>query len=504
MVLRTNFKHALKTAMVALGCFYCIILLSGFSSVEQEKAYHWYQNARYFFKVRTEPLKAYQCLEKALELDPENLKIRLLMDEVSKNLQMDRTPTPVEKEDAVRWTQKGLYLKRSDAVDDLKSAANCFEKALLFNPSLEKARELLQEVREQLKFSLEDEVLANQAEERFQEGEQKLAESDWSAAAELFGEAARLDKRNLPAHLKLLMLARRSGDTGKEKAELKLVIKIMRFTRVSEKQKERVSEALSCLSDQNHLQAIMEEQGYLVGTRKSSWDDVIERFYDPLPEAIATARQGLNQIPTGLDIPKFVEDGLLLTAPECTSGGKYFLTGDGVVWCTVHGLKPLPEGTLTVEEARKAHLAGRHFLELGRPEDARKQLEKALQLLAGDGEVINDLGVALLRLGKTTEAMSQFDEAVKIAPDLPVVYVNRSAARQSIGQLDEAAADLEKAYQLGEDTVELHYSLAYLEMQRGNIKKSLIEYLKVDDLLPAGDPRKERVTQLIVKLRNLK
>ncbi len=504
MVLKRRLQTYLRTAVVLLVCSLSIVLLSGFTTLEKEKAYHWYQNAKYFLNVRHEPLKAYQCLEKAIDFDPDNLKIRALIKDIRKELDMDRVPTPVEKENATRWAQRGMYLKRSEDAGTLKKAIECFEKALLYNPGLVIAREALEETREKLKFTLDDEVLATKAGELVKQAEEKLGQSAWDEAASLYEEACELDTRLLGGRLKLLMLARRTGDATKEKNELSLISKIIRYTTISEAEKSMVDRTLECLVNQNQVQAALEGQGYIFAARKSSWDETSSGFFDPLPDDVLAAKRALNEAPSDLDMRKLVEDGLLPAVPACPSSGKYHLSGDGMIWCTVHGLKPPPQGALSLDDARDAHLAGKKFLEMGRPEDARKQLEKAAGLLAGDAELLNDLGVALLRLGKSSEAMKQFNEAVDTNPFLPQLFINRSAAYQALGELDNAVADLEQALSMGEDTVEVHFGLAYLATRQEDLSKALKEYVKVERLLPEDDPQRQRVEALIERLRKLK
>jgi tetratricopeptide (TPR) repeat protein len=99
------------------------------------------------------------------------------------------------------------------------------------------------------------------------------------------------------------------------------------------------------------------------------------------------------------------------------------------------------------------------------------QIDEAARVLHAEPAALktpigqNILGDVYLKRGKPKEALKAFDVALQLAPTMPEAYCNRSVALQEIGRLDDALSAVDRALRLRPQYATAHYN-------RGNVLKA--------------------------------
>lgn len=98
------------------------------------------------------------------------------------------------------------------------------------------------------------------------------------------------------------------------------------------------------------------------------------------------------------------------------------------------------------------HLAAAE-LTLGRPDEARNILEKAVKEWPDEPMIHDYLGLIAAGASRTAEAVSHYSEALRLAPDYVPSLNNRAALFLRNGETGKAIADLDAALRIKpEDT----------------------------------------------------
>ncbi len=124
----------------------------------------------------------------------------------------------------------------------------------------------------------------------------------------------------------------------------------------------------------------------------------------------------------------------------------------------------LSNATTPALKARMLTIRGDVLGDVGRTDEALKDLKSALLLDAANAEVRVDYGCALLSTDRFTEALDAFSKAIELNPNLGQAYLNRSVARWKTGDRDAAVDDSTAAIDRFPDGVEKAAAL----LNRGN------------------------------------
>ncbi len=84
----------------------------------------------------------------------------------------------------------------------------------------------------------------------------------------------------------------------------------------------------------------------------------------------------------------------------------------------------------------------------GQREDAKRDLDRALELDPHSVAAWFNRGTLLLEEGRPEEALRDLNRAVELAPDVPGPYFNRAVAHWQLGQREAAIKDLERFLEL--------------------------------------------------------
>jgi protein O-GlcNAc transferase len=99
------------------------------------------------------------------------------------------------------------------------------------------------------------------------------------------------------------------------------------------------------------------------------------------------------------------------------------------------------------------------LLERGQPDDAMASFRSALAIDPGFIEAHYNLGNVLSELGRFEEAVVSYRDALKLNPDFALIHSNLGAAQQELGRFDEALASCRRALELDPDLAPVHSNL---------------------------------------------
>jgi choline-sulfatase len=94
------------------------------------------------------------------------------------------------------------------------------------------------------------------------------------------------------------------------------------------------------------------------------------------------------------------------------------------------------------------------------------------------------LGRGLLQLGRPGDAVRPLERAVGLAPDVPLGYAQLAEAQRGAGRLDEAEATLARGLEVAPRNAELLFARGQLLRARGRFDLALAELEKSRDLAP--------------------
>jgi tetratricopeptide (TPR) repeat protein len=84
----------------------------------------------------------------------------------------------------------------------------------------------------------------------------------------------------------------------------------------------------------------------------------------------------------------------------------------------------------------------------GRPDEAQRELERAIEIEPGDADLHFNLANLLADRGRSTDAIERYRTAIGLREDFPGAHVNLGVALAKAGRIDEAVAHLERAIAL--------------------------------------------------------
>jgi tetratricopeptide (TPR) repeat protein len=105
---------------------------------------------------------------------------------------------------------------------------------------------------------------------------------------------------------------------------------------------------------------------------------------------------------------------------------------------------------------------GASYLDAGRPDEAIRCFNRAIELKPDFFDAYYNRGLAFAKINRPAEAVRDFNKAIELKPAYADAYNNRAAVAMNTGRYDEALADCDKAIALKPDCAEAY-------VNRGNI-----------------------------------
>jgi tetratricopeptide (TPR) repeat protein len=140
--------------------------------------------------------------------------------------------------------------------------------------------------------------------------------------------------------------------------------------------------------------------------------------------------------------------------------------------------------------ASNGHIAAFHvslgvvLLVLGRPDEARRALQRALRLDRDSAEAHNALGNVLLRLGERDASLASYRRALALRPRYAEAHNNLGSALRALRRLDEAETELRRAIDLRPGYASALANLGLVLQEQGRYGEALDGY----DRAVANDP----------------
>ena len=126
---------------------------------------------------------------------------------------------------------------------------------------------------------------------------------------------------------------------------------------------------------------------------------------------------------------------------------------------------------------------------LGRREDAITDYNQAIQLKPDYAEAYHNRGNAKDKLGRREDAITDYNQAIQLKPDYAEAYYNRGNAKAKLGRREDAITDYNQAIQLKPDYAEAHHNRGNMKSKLGRTDEARQDFEKARDLAhKAGDP----------------
>lgn len=124
------------------------------------------------------------------------------------------------------------------------------------------------------------------------------------------------------------------------------------------------------------------------------------------------------------------------------------------------------------------------YLQVGRVDDARAQLEQALRVDPRDAEAHSNLGVVLQAQGRLAEGMPHLRTAVRLKPKDDRVHFNLGNGLLAAGQPDAAMREFRAAIAVNAENADAHHNLALILGPRGQLDEAVALLRRVVELDP--------------------
>jgi serine/threonine-protein kinase len=120
---------------------------------------------------------------------------------------------------------------------------------------------------------------------------------------------------------------------------------------------------------------------------------------------------------------------------------------------------------------------GRLYDKLGKPEDARQELQVALKQNSSDWQLYTDLGLNAYKGGKYKEAAAYWEQALRLEPDNVPVLRNLGAVYHNLGRDDDAASALQHSLEI-QPTADAYNNLGYIRFYQGRYQDAVPAFEK--------------------------
>ena len=137
--------------------------------------------------------------------------------------------------------------------------------------------------------------------------------------------------------------------------------------------------------------------------------------------------------------------------------------------------------------------------QLGRPAEAERQYERALELNPGLAGAHTNLGTALARQGNFAEAVAHLAEAVRLEPGSAAAYNNLGGVFLQQRQVDAASRHFRSALELNPEHADAHANLGAALAQQGLVDEAIRQFdeaLRIDPRHDAARANRQAVLAL--------
>lgn len=116
--------------------------------------------------------------------------------------------------------------------------------------------------------------------------------------------------------------------------------------------------------------------------------------------------------------------------------------------------------------------------------ESLQALQRAAELLPGDAEAQNNLGVAMVDCGEIHEAIASFHRALELNPDYAGAHNSLGAILKIVGHLDDAVISLRRALQIDPGFAQAHCNLGTALQELGHLDDAVVSYRRALEINP--------------------
>ena len=127
---------------------------------------------------------------------------------------------------------------------------------------------------------------------------------------------------------------------------------------------------------------------------------------------------------------------------------------------------------------------GNILKDLGKLQEAEESYRKAIELNSDFTNAHSNLGTILKDLGKLQEAEESYRKAIQLNPDFTDAHLNLGSILRDIGQLQEAELSTRKAIELNPEIAESHFNLGNILRDIGQLQEAELSTRKAIELNP--------------------
>ncbi|HET9529761.1 MAG TPA: tetratricopeptide repeat protein [Blastocatellia bacterium] len=123
-------------------------------------------------------------------------------------------------------------------------------------------------------------------------------------------------------------------------------------------------------------------------------------------------------------------------------------------------------------DAREAYENGLKAIRTNQPDEAVREMNRAIEIYPNYFRALNDLGVLLMKLNRLDEAASAFERASSLAPRIYYPRLNLAIVRTRQAKYKDAITILDKLHKENPGVVEIRTPLADALMAAGNLDEA--------------------------------
>lgn len=144
-------------------------------------------------------------------------------------------------------------------------------------------------------------------------------------------------------------------------------------------------------------------------------------------------------------------------------------------------------------------LLGMAYIEIGKPDDARAALERAITLNAKSAPANITLGMLLNHQKDFAGAEKYLSRGIELNPEAPQAHYELAKSYWAQGRWQEAEPHVQRALELKPDMADAHVLMGNVALRKGDSQKAVAEFKEYLRLEPNG-PMASAAQQLINKI----
>lgn len=138
---------------------------------------------------------------------------------------------------------------------------------------------------------------------------------------------------------------------------------------------------------------------------------------------------------------------------------------------------------LEIKEDQQGYtLRGRAWLEIGQPEKAKQDFDRALELMPNHGQTYYNRGLAEAHLREYEAALADLTRAIELLPDVADAYLNRGTVYAALGRDEQALGDFDRVIELDSAAADAYLGRASAHSRLGHAEAAWRDLQRAEQL----------------------